>query len=84
MRENRNGNIVTIKMPSFRIKPGMNEINKAAFGNAKFAFGNNNFGLTVNQTGKFMEGEPMNIVTKLIFLNQRPIHYSLYEKLFSS
>jgi hypothetical protein len=57
VRENRSGNVVTVKTSSFPIHPGVNEINKAAFGNAKFTFGNNNFGLTLSQTGKFMEGE---------------------------
>lgn len=57
VRENKNGNILIIKIPSFSIHPGVNEINKAAFGNAKFSFGNNNFGLTLSQTGRFMEGE---------------------------
>jgi len=57
VRENRVGNVVTIKTPVFILKPGINEINKAAFNNARFAFGNNNFGLTASQTGRFLEGE---------------------------
>lgn len=57
VRENKNGNVVTVAIPSFPLHAGVNEISKVAFGNSKFSFGNNNFGLTLSQTGKFMEGE---------------------------
>lgn len=49
--------VVTVKTGTFMLHPGANEINKSAFGTARFAFGNNNFGLTASQTGKFLEGE---------------------------
>jgi hypothetical protein len=50
-------NVVTIVMPSFQIHAGMNEISRAAFSNARFGFGNNNYGLTASQSGKFPEGD---------------------------
>ena len=57
VREMRGADVLTIKTPSFIIRPGVNVINKAAFSAARFSFGNNNFGLTVSQTGRFLEGE---------------------------
>lgn len=50
-------NVVTIIMPSFQLHAGMNEISRAAFSNARFGFGNNNYGLTASQSGKFPEGD---------------------------
>jgi hypothetical protein len=57
VREMRGADVVTIKTPSFIIRPGVNPINKAAYSAARFVFGNNNFGLTVSQAGRFLEGE---------------------------
>ena len=57
VRGSNGGNVVSIKIPSFPLRPGVNEISRAAFGNAKFSFGNTNAGLTVSQTSRFPEGE---------------------------
>lgn len=50
-------NVVTVIMAPFQLHPGQNEINKSAYSTARFAFGNNNYGLMVSQTGRFLEGE---------------------------
>ena len=52
-----NMNVVTVITAPFQLHPGANEINKSAYSTARFAFGNNNYGLTASQTGKFLEGE---------------------------
>jgi hypothetical protein len=57
VRESRNGNVVTALLPPFRINPGTNNIDRAAFSAAKFAFGRNNFGISLSQSGRFPEGE---------------------------
>ena len=57
VRQGRGMNVVTVITSPFQLRPGANEINKSAFSTARFAFGNNNYGLTASQTGKFLEGE---------------------------
>jgi len=58
IRVRRGGtNVVTIVTPAFDLHPGANPVNRSAFSMARFAFGNNNVGLTASQTGKFLEGE---------------------------
>lgn len=57
VREMRGLNVVTIKTLAFTIHPGVNTIDRVAYNNSRYIFGNNNFGLTASQTGKFLEGE---------------------------
>lgn len=55
----RQGNVhvLTVITPVFMLRPGMNAIDRTAFSKARFAFGNNNYGLTLSQSGRFLEGE---------------------------
>ena len=50
-------NVVTIITAPFTLRPGANEINKSAYSTGRFAFGNNNYGLTASQSGRFLEGD---------------------------
>jgi hypothetical protein len=57
VRQGRGTNVVTIVTAPFQLHPGVNPIDKRAFSASRFAFGNNNYGLTASQNGKFLEGE---------------------------
>lgn len=57
IREALAGNVVTAIIPSAVIRPGSNTIERVAFANGRFSFGNNNYGLMLSQSGKFPEGE---------------------------
>lgn len=57
VREQKGGQVVTIKTAAFIVHPGANAIDRRAFGSAKISFGNNNNGLTLSQTGRFPEGD---------------------------
>jgi hypothetical protein len=50
-------NVVTIITAPFTLRPGANEINKSAYSTGRFAFGNNNYGSTASQSGRFLEGD---------------------------
>lgn len=51
------GNVLTGTIVSVPLNRGSNTLDRAAFSRGRFSFGNNYYGLTVNQTGRFPEGE---------------------------
>jgi hypothetical protein len=57
IREAMAGNVVTAIIPSVVIRQGSNTIERTAFANGRFSFGNNSYGLMLSQSGKFPEGE---------------------------
>lgn len=57
VRESTAGNVLTGIIYSVPIRQGINTIDRAAFANGRFSFGNNNYGLMLSQSGKFPEGE---------------------------
>ncbi|MBS1735180.1 MAG: DUF928 domain-containing protein [Bacteroidetes bacterium] len=57
IREIQRGSVLTVKTSDFDIFPGMQEINRNAFVNAKYVFANNSIGTILSQTRKFPEGE---------------------------
>jgi len=57
IRESQAGNVVTVVIPSVLIRPGSSPMDRTAYSNSRFSFGNNNYGLILSQSGKFPEGE---------------------------
>jgi Domain of Unknown Function (DUF928) len=57
VRELVAGNVVTVTIPSALIRQGAGTIDRVAFANARFAFGNNDYGVLLSQSGRFLEGE---------------------------
>ncbi len=57
IREMQAGNVVSMSTPLFLLRRGNNIIDRTAFSQSRFAFGNNRHGLTLNQSGRFLEGE---------------------------
>lgn len=57
VREIRAGNVVTATIPGVYFRRGNNILDRVSFGNARFVFGNNDYGRTLSQSGKFPEGE---------------------------
>ncbi|MGN6293126.1 MAG: hypothetical protein ACTHMV_10315 [Chitinophagaceae bacterium] len=57
VREVKAGHVVTVVIPSFTLRQGNNMIDRVAFSKGRFLFGNNNYGLTLSQSGRFPEGE---------------------------
>jgi hypothetical protein len=57
VRESTAGNVVTAIIPSIAVLRGVNTIERTAFANSRFSFGNNEYGRTLSQSGKFPEGE---------------------------
>jgi hypothetical protein len=57
VRESHAGTVVTISVPSFILRPGNSSIDRNAFSRSKFSFANNSYGVALNQSGRFPEGE---------------------------
>jgi len=57
VREVSGQDVVAVKTAIFLIRPGVNNITREAFSNARFSFARNNFGSILNETGRFAEGE---------------------------
>ncbi len=57
VREVKAGNVVAITVPGFYLRRGNNTIDRLAFSRSRFSFGNNYYGRTLSQSGKFPEGE---------------------------
>lgn len=57
VKEQNGLDVVSIKLPNFAITRGLNQINRAAYSNARFSFATSNTGFTLKQSGKFPEGE---------------------------
>lgn len=57
VREVNSGNVLSVLIPSISIRPGTNNIDRASFGNSRISFGNNFYGQSLSQSGKFPEGE---------------------------
>jgi hypothetical protein len=53
----KGGAVVTIKTPSFILKPGSQELPAGAFGSARFIFSPTDYGMMLAQTRRFPEGE---------------------------
>jgi len=57
VREIKAGHVATIVIPAFTLRPGNNIIDRLSFSKGRFSFGNNPYGITVSQSGRFPEGE---------------------------
>lgn len=57
VREAVAGNVLTAIITSAPLHKGANTLDRGAFSAGRFSFGNNYYGLTLSQTGKFPEGE---------------------------
>ena len=57
VREVKAGHVVSISIPRVSLRAGNNTIDRSAFSRGRFSFGNNYYGLTLSQSGKFPEGE---------------------------
>jgi len=57
IKETTAGNVLTAVINSVPLYRGINTIDRGAFSAGRFSFGNNYYGNTLSQTGKFPEGD---------------------------
>ena len=57
VREIKTGNVASITIPGVYLRRGNNTIDRLAFSRSRLSFGNNYYGRTLSQSGKFPEGE---------------------------
>lgn len=81
--EAKYGMVITVKVPSFKLNPGMNYIDRSAFGTARFGFGRNSLGSTLNQTGRFLEGDYEYCYEVEIVDAKDPLMNPVYENCFT-
>jgi hypothetical protein len=57
IKETHGGMVASISIPGFNLRRGNNTIDRSAFSRSRISFGNNYYGRTLNQSGRFPEGE---------------------------
>lgn len=57
VREIKSGHVASITIPGVYLRRGNNTIDRLAFSRSRFSFGDNYYGRTLSQSGKFPEGE---------------------------
>lgn len=75
--------VVTIRTLPFFISSGVNAIDRASFSSGSFVFGNNFYGNTVKQSGKFPEGEYECCFTEEVTETKDPAILPAYDQCFT-